>query len=384
MKVLIIRNYPSYMAVRNNTYNIQELGLAKALMKKGILCDILFWTDKEETTQIIPVDNFGVISVFYKHGKSMLKNTVFVGCEKLFDEYDILQPCEYNQIQAWLLARKYPRKTVIYHGPYYSKFNERYNLMCKIFDMFFLRTYLKQGTKFIAKSGMAREFLLNKGIDDKNVGVTGVGLDIEMLSSKLKECSEPLYIKMKQETGYIKMLYVGRFEERRNILFIFDIYKMVLEINSQIRLYMIGTGDEEYVKKSFDYAKELGIEDNIVWQEIMEQKYLSEVYKLADFFLLPTEYEIFGMVLLEAMYYNTVVLTTRNGGSSTLIEDRKNGFIIDELDIDAWVQCILRTSLDVNLMNSISESACNTVSNFYTWSHVADAFIEQYLGVVDL
>lgn len=62
----------------------------------------------------------------------------------------------------------------------------------------------------------------------------------------------------------------------------------------------------------------------------MEQKYLSGVYNLADFFLLPTEYEIFGMVLLEAMYYKTVVLTTDNGGSSTLIDNGRNGYILKD------------------------------------------------------
>ena len=48
MKILIIRNYPSYMDVEKNTYNIQEVGLAKALVRKGNICDIVFWTDKEE------------------------------------------------------------------------------------------------------------------------------------------------------------------------------------------------------------------------------------------------------------------------------------------------------------------------------------------------
>lgn len=56
MKILIIRNFPSYMAVKNNTYNIQEVGLAKALVRKGNTCDIVFWTDKEEEIVEIPVD----------------------------------------------------------------------------------------------------------------------------------------------------------------------------------------------------------------------------------------------------------------------------------------------------------------------------------------
>ena len=36
------------MDVERNTYNIQEVGLAKALVRKGHVCDIVFWTDKEE------------------------------------------------------------------------------------------------------------------------------------------------------------------------------------------------------------------------------------------------------------------------------------------------------------------------------------------------
>ena len=44
------------MAVKNNTYNIQEVGLAKALVRKGHFCDIIFWTDKAEETVDVPVD----------------------------------------------------------------------------------------------------------------------------------------------------------------------------------------------------------------------------------------------------------------------------------------------------------------------------------------
>lgn len=64
MKILIIRNFPSYMAVKNNTYNIQEVGLAKALVRKGHFCDIIFWTDKAEETVDVPVDKLGTVHVF--------------------------------------------------------------------------------------------------------------------------------------------------------------------------------------------------------------------------------------------------------------------------------------------------------------------------------
>ena len=122
MRILIIRSYPSYMDVEKNTYNIQEVGLAKALVRKGHVCDIVFWTDKEEKNITIEVENYGNVNVFYRQGKTALKNTVYTNCAELFKQYDILQTAEYNQMQSWLLAKQYPQKTIIYHGPYYSHF----------------------------------------------------------------------------------------------------------------------------------------------------------------------------------------------------------------------------------------------------------------------
>ena len=162
------------------------------------------------------------------------------------------------------------------------------------------------------------------------VKVVGVGIDAQMLSNDRKNCSEPLYRAMIDDHSSMKLLYIGRFEERRDIPFIIDVFQKVLEKNVDARLYMIGTGDPEYIKKAFLYMENAGVRDKVIWQEKMEQKYLSCIYQHADFFLLPTEYEIFGMVLLEAMYYGNIVLTTRNGGSSTLIEHEENGFVFEK------------------------------------------------------
>jgi len=142
---------------------------------------------------------------------------------------------------------------------------------------------------------------------------------------------------------------------------------------------MIGTGDAEYVRMVFDYADKLGVRNRVVWQERMEQKYLSNVYSLADFFLLPTEYEIFGMVLLEAMYYKTVVLTTRNGGSSTIMQEGINGYVVEDKNVIAWSEKIIETYHDKNNMQEIKDNASKTVAVHYTWDALADKFLEQYL-----
>ena len=376
MKILIIRNFPSYFSVKNNTYNIQEIGLAKALVRKGHICDIVFWTDGIEEEIKYVFDDTKCITIYYKRGKTAFKNTVYK-IDDLIKRYDIIQPCEYNQIQSWILSKKYPQKTIIYHGPYYSDFNKNYNRMCKVFDIFLLGRYKKQRTPFIVKSELAKSFLTNKGL--KNVTTVGVGIDSQVLTNGEENCNEPLYNEIKSYDG-IKLLYIGRIEPRRNLEFVISI---IAELNKTVnsKLFIIGNGEENYTQSVMDKAIDLGIEDKIVWQKKMEQKYMSEVYKYADYFLLPTYYEIFGMVLLEAMYFNKVVLTTENGGSNTIIENGENGYILPQNDLSEWVEKITQVESNLALKQQIGQLARRTIEDRFTWDRLVDSFIDEYSKV---
>lgn len=378
MKILIIRSDPSYLGVSNATYNIQELGLARALTRRGHTCDILFWTDREEKTVEVSLDDGCAVRVFYRKGRHFLRNTVYTGCRELFSQYDILQSSEYNQMQSWLLAGKYPDKTVIYHGPYYCDFNKRYNLMCRVFDLFFTKRYIRRNTPFLVKSDLAREFLTGKGIEPANVTVAGVGIDLEALTCRQLPETEAIYQQMKADTSPLKLLYIGRFEPRRNIPFIIDVFKQVLEQNAQAKLYMIGSGNERYLQECFEYMQQCGVRDSVVWQKQMKQNQLPAIYENADFFLLPTRYEIFGMVLLEAMYFGTAVLTTRNGGASMLIHNEENGMVFDNCDAKVWAEWILSMSNKKEKLLEMQEQASATICGSFLWDSVCTAFEQVY------
>lgn len=374
MKILIIRCFPQYMEVKNASYNIQEIGLARALVKKGHQCDIVFWTDKEEKEVQVDVDGKNSITVFYRQSKVFLKNAFF-DIDDLIKKYDIIEPSEYNQLAAWKLSKKYPDKTVIYHGPYYCEFNKRYNAMCKVFDKIVLPAYKKNGTTFLVKSDLANDFLTSKGIKSENVTTVGVGIDLDAF--KQNDINEiPDEIKEIQNIkADIKLLYIGKIEERRNIPFLFDILNELKNRNVNAKLVMIGNGDEEYCKNCFDYAKKCGVFDSIYHIKKAEQKYLQYAYKNADIFLLPTRYEIFGMVLLEAMYFGTPSITTKNGGSQMLIENGIDGYIIDVFNKSLWCDKIIEASQN---SAKISQNAHKKITEKFTWDVLSDKFISTY------
>jgi glycosyltransferase involved in cell wall biosynthesis len=377
MKILIIRNYPNYMDVQFNTYNIQEIGLAKALVRKGHKCDIVFWADKEEKTIDYVFDSEKHITVFYRFGKSILKNAIYNNINDLICKYDVIQPCEYNQYQSWVLAKKYPKKTVIYHGPYFSDFNKRFNLMCKIFDVFFLKRYIKLGTKFMVKSNLACSFLNEKGILEKNISTVGVGLDLGALSTNEDDVVPAFISKIDRFKDDVKLLYIGRLEERRNIPYIYDVLKAVLDKGFSAKLIIVGKGDKEYTDRCNDYAEKIGVTERIYKTDKLEQKYMSKLYEKSDFFLLPTHYEIFGMVLLEAMYFKALVITTLNGGSDVLIENGKNGIVMD-CDAEKCAEKIIRLFENKEIYNSICMEAYNHIKSNFIWDSLVSKFIKAY------
>lgn len=377
MKILIIRNYPSYMDVKYNTYNIQEIGLAKALIRKGNVCDIVFWTDSKEETIKYEFDGDKAITIYYLGGKDILKNAVYKNLNSIIDKYDIIQPSEYNQLQSWLLAKKYPKKTIIYHGPYYCDFNKRYNLICKATDLFMLRAYKKHNTPFLVKSNLAKDFLVSKGIAENRITVSGVGVDLDTFNASSDNNLPDEIKKVSELNSQIKLLYIGKIEPRRNPEFLLEVLREIRSSGVDASLTIVGNGDSDYVDKIFCYADTLKIRDCIYHIKAAEQKNLSYIYKNSDVFLLPTRYEIFGMVLLEAMFFGKPVITTYNGGSDILIKSGENGIVIKEFDKYQWAEAI-KTAVS---SPAIGSNAKKAISESYTWDALADKFIDAYNNI---
>lgn len=375
MKILIVKDVPGEIKAQRMTYNIQELGLAVALRKLGHECDVMSISDKNQFSKNeISIDN-QKITIYSVKAFVALKNGWLKGVDEIFDRYDILHVCEYNQIFTWYLAKKYQHKMICYHGPYYCDFNHNYNKMAKVFDMFFVDRYRKLNTCFITKSGLAKKYLNSKGLN--NVHSVGVGLSTSFLHNITNE-ELPELTPIKELTC-LKLLYIGVIEPRRNSLFLLDILKELKKKGVNFKLIMIGRYKNEAYKKVFNArVHELELSDNIYYIPRVEQKYLSQVYANTDIFLLPTIYDIYGMVLLESMYFGMSTITSINGGSNMMIDDGINGFIIPKFDAKVWADKVIELSEDKKYCEKIGDAAHKTIIEKFTWDKLASKFIDIY------
>lgn len=382
MKVLIVR--PSANKMNLKTYNLQEVGLAKALVRRGHSCDVMYYggNEKDHFETIRFDDDKHQIRILWIRGFSFLREGYYPTLKKYVKDYDIIQVGGYVGITSAWLNRKCREKTVNYQGPYYCKYNKKDNIRAAVFD----RTLLKwqKPSKMIVgtKSRLATDYLQKKGIT--NVRTLGVGLDLDNLRAAASGEKNEFIEKLIRDRKGRYLLYMGRLEERRNILFLLRVFAEVCEKNQDVKFVIVGKGDQAYVDKCKKEADLLGISDRIIYKDSLEQKYVNQLYRVCDLFLLPTRYEIFGMVLLEAMYFGVPVVTTFNGGSSTVIEDGKTGIVIDQLDTGLWSRRILELLADSELRQEIIVRANRLIEEKYTWDALAEKFLSVYQSRLDM
>ena len=120
MKILIVRTFPDILNPQN--YNIQEIGLAKALTRAGHQCGVVLYNGNcKSVVEKVPVwgnEEEREILIYRLRGFSILKNGFFYSLNKIVNEYDIIQVHEYDQITSWFYYAWSKKNVVIYHGPY--------------------------------------------------------------------------------------------------------------------------------------------------------------------------------------------------------------------------------------------------------------------------
>ena len=374
MKILLFRTDPSIMNIKN--YNSQEIGMAKAYIKQGHQCDIVYYAGEQEShEQLIDAGDGKHITLYWRHGFSIANNGFFPGINKLLAQYDVIQVSEYYFWGSWYTYRKYSKskQVYIYQGVYDADNSRKFQLRCKIMDPFLLRKKLLRHTPVFTKSVLAEETIRRRGF--QQVKTVGVGLDLEALNTRSEE-SDFSRKNRDEKGGHRYILYVGVMEDRRNILFLMEVLRYVADRMPSVRLIMIGKGQDAYLEAVRSKIVELKLEQHICWTPALSQVQLKAVYEQADLFLLPSKYEIFGMVILEAMALGVPVLSSVNGGSSTLIHSNENGVVVPNFECAQWGDNALALLRDERKRQDIIVKARETTSRDFSWDGIVRKILD--------
>ncbi len=125
------------------------------------------------------------------------------------------------------------------------------------------------------------------------------------------------------------IIHASNFRKLKRIDDVMEIFKRI-HTATPAKLLMVGDGPERPIAE--DLARQFGIEADVRF--LGKQEQMEDILAVSDLFLLPSEYESFGLVALEAMAASVVVISSNAGGLSEINIDGKTGYTANVGDVD--------------------------------------------------
>ncbi|MFC5603275.1 N-acetyl-alpha-D-glucosaminyl L-malate synthase BshA [Sporosarcina koreensis] len=175
------------------------------------------------------------------------------------------------------------------------------------------------------------------------------------------------------------IIHISNFRSVKRISDIIDSFKL-LRKETDSKLLLVGTGPEKL--EMMEKAREEGLEGDIIFTGKRDD--LPELLAISDVMFLLSEKEAFGLVLLEGFACGVPAIATNIGGIPEVVEDGKNGFLVELGDVKAAAEKAKRLLEDPIMHQSFRERAIETVCNKFNSSSIVLRYEELYYRVAGL
>lgn len=139
--------------------------------------------------------------------------------------------------------------------------------------------------------------------------------------------------------GALELLYVGRLVEQKNIITIIKAIKKLVNSGIQnIHLTLVGDGEARSTLEAF--VAENKLQQFVTFTGWIDHSKLSEYYTKANVFVLPSIFESFGIVALEAYANSLPIIASKTGGLKDLVDEGINGFKVEPTDVAGFANAI--------------------------------------------
>ena len=104
---------------------------------------------------------------------------------------------------------------------------------------------------------------------------------------------------------------------------------------------------------------------------------MAELMRTIDFFVFPSRYDPFGLVLLEAAASGAPVITAQTAGGAQLVDGAGGIVLEDPDDVDALAEAMNRLVADKSLRREMGKQA-RSMAEQHSWSNMASRYLELY------
>lgn len=403
MRILLISDHADPLAEigakEAGGQNIYVLYLAKFLSRLGLGVDIYTRWDRKNKKEVINLNgHLRVIRV--KAGpKRYIPRDSFLGVKDEFAtnvlkrikkekiDYDLIHT---NYWFSGLIGLKIKRKirvplVHVYHSIGQIRFRTLKKHKDQKNDYVFFQKRLKaereiaeKADTIIATSPVEKRILINLFKIDKNkIKVIPIGVDTKIFKPGR---SNRIRKSFKISKSKKVILYVGRIEWRKGIGTLLYAFHKVLSRYPNTKLYIVGGGKSKLAtnlekaekERLKNIIQELGLRSKVFFTGPKRQKSLFRYYSVADVCVVPSYYEPFGIVPLEAMACGTPVVASKTGGLSYTVKNNITGCLAeprDCLDLANKISLVLK-----NKKSFYRDDCLKRIRNNFEWEKISQKY----------
>ncbi len=211
------------------------------------------------------------------------------------------------------------------------------------------------------------------GVASEKFHVIYNGVDLGVYHPSLRRHRAEIRARHGIPDGAPLFLFVGSGFERKGVPALLE---AMTRLDGTAHLLIVGRDKkrDKYERR----ARALGLDDRAVFAG--HQSDVKPYYGAADALVLPTLYDPFPNVVLEAMASGLPVITSRKCGAAELIREGENGFVCDALDVPALAAC-LRRLMSPERASALGARARTTVETM-DLGRMGQAMVEMYDGLL--
>lgn len=233
------------------------------------------------------------------------------------------------------------------------------------------RILIRKARAFIAYGIKAKEYLINLGADAKKIQIGINTVDTEFYRSKTLRVRN----NATSDADNIKhLLYVGHLTQGKRLDQLFEAIYVLAQHRDDFILNIVGEGAE--INNLEILAKKLDIIDFISFKGFKQKEDIPTYLAQADCFLFPSEYDVWGLVLIEAMSAGLPCIASIYAGATHgLIKNGKTGFAMDFAETEKVAEKINWILDNQELSKKIGENASRFIAEHVNIKNSAAGFV---------
>lgn len=245
---------------------------------------------------------------------------------------------------------------------------------------------LETADAIVATSPQEEEHMRSLISQQGNIIIIPCGTDIERFGSiSRNEGRAKLEIDLEDKV----ILYVGRFDRRKGIeTLVRAVGCPEVKRHSNLKLIIVGGStpgkkDGKEKERIEGIVNELGLKEITTFAGRIEHANLAYYYAAADVCIVPSHYEPFGLVAIEAMACGTPVVASEVGGLKFTVINELTGLLVPPQDERAFAEAINRILVYPAWARQLEKDARKRVETMFSWDGVATQLEQHYLTQLD-